>query len=254
MSLEGYAESVNNMNVLRGKISSLSPYALDKTLSVEGASADAKAVGDALENKVSYSDIVNDLVTLDTDKPLSAAQGVALKSFINELIGTSEVMGEGIANAQSTADNAQTAAFNAQATADTAATTAEEAQFAATAAQEAAEEAKESVKDIAASTLSVTTESIGAEKKRLQFTDAPCYIASFADDTTYANFPYRGAIDLNGVSADMTPEVVFGIADAMSGNYAPVAACYNGGVFIYAAEKPSNDFTIPTIICWKAVG
>lgn len=100
----------------------------------------------------------------------------------------------------------------------------------------------------------ISAESIGAEKKRLQFTDAPCYIASFSDDTTYADFPYRGAVDLAGVSADMTPEVVFDIADAMSGSYAPVASCYNGGVFIYAAEKPSDDFTIPTIICWKAVG
>ena len=254
MSLEGYAEAPNNLNVLRGKIANLSPYALDKTLSVEGAGAESKAVGDALAKKVNISDIVNDLATLDTDKPLSAAQGVALKSFINELIGTSEVRGENITTAQATADNAQTAAFNAQATADTAATAAEEAQFSATAAQEAAEAAAESVKDVSASLSGVTVASIGAEPKRLQFTDTPCYIASFTDDTTYSGFPYRGTINLVGVTADMTPEVVFGITDAMSGAYAPVAACYNGGVYIYATAKPSNDFTIPTIICWKAVG
>lgn len=253
MSLEGYAEAVNNLNVLRGKISNLSPYALDKTLSAEGVSADAKAVGDALEKKVSYSDIVNDLVTLDTDKPLSAAQGVALMQYVNDLIGTSEVMGESITTAQSTADNAQTAAFNAQATADTAATTAEEAQFAATAAQEAAEAAAESVKDVSTSLSGVTVASIGAEPKRLQFTDTPCYIASFTDDTTYADFPYRADVALSNVTADMTPEVVFCVADAMSGAYAPVAQAYDGGIYIYATAVPSDDFVIPTIICWKAV-
>ena len=45
-----------------------------------------KALIDAITtSKVSVADIVNDLVTNVTDKPLSAAQGVALKSLIDEL-------------------------------------------------------------------------------------------------------------------------------------------------------------------------
>ena len=49
----------------------------------------------------------------------------------------------------------------------------------------------------------------------------------------------------------MIPEVVLGVADAIDGNFAPVAATYNGGVYLYAASAPESAITIPTIICWK---
>ena len=50
MSLTGSAQT-SNLNVLRGKISKVSPYAIDTSLTEEGAAADAKATGDAI-NKV----------------------------------------------------------------------------------------------------------------------------------------------------------------------------------------------------------
>ena len=49
----------------------------------------------------------------------------------------------------------------------------------------------------------------------------------------------------------MIPEVIFSMADAISGNFAPVAESYNGGVYLYAADKPEGNIVIPTIICWK---
>lgn len=85
MSVTGSASPVNNLQVLRGKISSLSPYALDQTLSVFGAAAEASAVGEALSDKVSYDDMVDDLETEETAKPLAARQGVVLKNQINEV-------------------------------------------------------------------------------------------------------------------------------------------------------------------------
>lgn len=95
---------------------------------------------------------------------------------------------------------------------------------------------------------------IGAEAVRLQFTNKTVAASAFATNTTYADFGFRAAIALSGVTANMTPEVVFNAADATSGIFAPVAACYAGGIYIYASEKPSTTITIPTIICWKAVG
>ncbi len=89
---------------------------------------------------------------------------------------------------------------------------------------------------------------------RLQFTDTEVAAAAFVADTTYEDFPLRASVALAGVSAEMTPEVVLGVAEAMSGSYAPVSECYDGGVYIYASEAPEAAITIPTIICWKAVG
>ena len=118
MSVTGSASSTNNLKVLKGKISSLAPYAVDHTLSVEGSAAEAKAVGDALEKKVSFTDIVDNLNTNDAELPLSAKQGVELKKSINTLqVQTEEIINETQANvvtAQNTADRANTAAEDAQ--------------------------------------------------------------------------------------------------------------------------------------------
>ncbi len=129
MSVTGSASSTNNLNVLRGKISSLSPYALDQTLSVSGSAADAKAVGDALEKKVGFTDIVDNLNTNDPDLPLSAKQGVEIKKSFNELkvnveesvqnvTHTVNELSETVSGANNTASNAYNMAENALETAE----------------------------------------------------------------------------------------------------------------------------------------
>ena len=100
----------------------------------------------------------------------------------------------------------------------------------------------------------ITPESIGAEKQRLQFTNKTVAASAFVANTTYEDFPYRAAVELSGVTAAMVPEVVFGVGEATSGIFAPVAQAYDGGIYLYASEIPEADITIPTIICWKAVG
>lgn len=128
MSVTGSATSTN-LNVLKGKIRSLAPYAVDPSLSVEGAAADAKAVGDALDKKVSYADIVDNLTTSNTDKPLSAKQGVALRNSVDslrnevnlELINVEsdlETMRASVNGAENSASAAHDAAITAQDMAD----------------------------------------------------------------------------------------------------------------------------------------
>ncbi len=101
--------------------------------------------------------------------------------------------------------------------------------------------------------LGVTLGNLGAEAKRLQFTDTQVAVSAFAASTAYPAFPYQASVALSGVTAAMTPEVVFSPTDALSGNFAPVAAAFAGGVLLYAAAVPAAAVTIPTIICWKAV-
>ena len=89
------------------------------------------------------------------------------------------------------------------------------------------------------------------EIKKLLFTDTNVPVSAFVADSTYQDYPFRAAIALTGVLNSMIPEVVLGMADAIDGNFAPVAATYNGGVYLYAASAPESAITIPTIMCWK---
>ena len=91
----------------------------------------------------------------------------------------------------------------------------------------------------------------GVELKKLQFNNFSVSTSKFVANTTYEDYPFRAAVALEGVQSTMIPEVVFGIADAVGGNFAPVAESYNGGVYLYAADKPEGNTVIPTIICWK---
>jgi len=77
--------------------------------------------------------------------------------------------------------------------------------------------------------------------------------SAFVSNSTYADYPYRAAVALSGVLESMIPEVYFDVPQITSGIYAPVARAYNGGIYLYASEVPSANFTIPTIICWKGV-
>lgn len=78
------------------------------------------------------------------------------------------------------------------------------------------------------------------------------YTASMWEtNAAYADFPYRATVPLSGVTAAMLPQVIFDVAEATSGDYAPVEETYAGGVYIWAANVPEAAITIPTIICWR---
>ena len=47
----------------------------------------------------------------------------------------------------------------------------------------------------------------------------------------------------------MIPNVVFATSDSISGNYAPVAESYTGGIKIWCKETPTETLVIPTITC-----
>lgn len=89
------------------------------------------------------------------------------------------------------------------------------------------------------------------ELKKLMFEDTVVPTSAFASDSTYTDWPYRASVPLTGAISGMVPEVIFGMAEATSGSFAPVAESYNGGVYIYADSVPSASITIPTIILWR---
>lgn len=79
-------------------------------------------------------------------------------------------------------------------------------------------------------------------------------VSAWTADTTYDNFPFRAAIAITGCTADHKPDVTFSLADAMSGNFAPISETYAGGVYIYAAETPEAAVTVSTITLLKQKG
>ncbi len=90
------------------------------------------------------------------------------------------------------------------------------------------------------------------DKKVQAVTNASVPIAAWesSSDQSDVGFPYRAAVILNDVIGTinyMVPDVYFSAADAVSGNFSPVAKTYAGGVYIYAADKPTAAITIPTI-------
>lgn len=95
-------------------------------------------------------------------------------------------------------------------------------------------------------TTAFVNSSISAAIKK--FTNITVATTSWASDSTYTDFGYRASVPLTGVTASMMPDVVFDVEDGLSGNYAPVATSYAGGVYIYAADVPDSNITIPTIV------
>ena len=91
---------------------------------------------------------------------------------------------------------------------------------------------------------------LGAQAKRLTFTNKAVATSAWASDTTYTDYPYRAAVPCTGVTESMFVQVVLAPEDATGGNFAPVCRSYTGGVYLYAKATPEAEITIPTIVAW----
>lgn len=84
-------------------------------------------------------------------------------------------------------------------------------------------------------------------------TDISIPTSAWTSDDTYEEFPYRIAVLITGCTSAHKPDVTLSLADAVGGNFAPIAETYNGGVYIYAAAIPDAAMTIPNITLLKEV-
>lgn len=108
-----------------------------------------------------------------------------------------------------------------------------------------------SVLDSISKELSDLEAGTAVELKKLVFADTTVPVSAFVANSTYQDYPFRAAVTLANVIASMIPNVVYSVAALTDNNFAPVAECYNGGVYIYSDSKPTNPVAIDTIICWK---
>ena len=82
-----------------------------------------------------------------------------------------------------------------------------------------------------------------AQPKSLYFSEVSA--SSWTSDTTYAGYGYKCEIATIGVTDTMIPTVTFAHAEAVSGNYSPVALSGTGTITIYS--KVNTSITIPLI-------
>jgi hypothetical protein len=89
------------------------------------------------------------------------------------------------------------------------------------------------------------------DSKTLLFTAKGVATTDWTSDSTYSaqGYNFRAAVTCAGVTANHRPDIAFGAADAVGGNFAPVVDSYAGGVYIYAKTKPTATVTIPSIVC-----
>lgn len=98
---------------------------------------------------------------------------------------------------------------------------------------------------------SVTYEKLAPDAVRRRFENVSVPVASFVSDTTYADYPYRATVPLAGVIASMVPDVAFSVAALADCEFAPVAECYAGGIYIYASSTPTAVVLIDSVVCWR---
>lgn len=65
--------------------------------------------------------------------------------------------------------------------------------------------------------------------------------------TKSPDYPYTAPATIPGMTENYIPDVVFGITDAISGNYAPVCKSAADSVYIYAKEIPETEITLLTV-------
>lgn len=83
--------------------------------------------------------------------------------------------------------------------------------------------------------------------KTLLFENTIVAISDWNDNTEYSEYPYKASIACEGVTENHSPEVVFSMNDATSGNFAPICDSAQNVVYIWAIKKPESEITIPII-------
>jgi hypothetical protein len=84
-------------------------------------------------------------------------------------------------------------------------------------------------------------------------TNVSILTTAWASDATYEDFPFRAAVPVTGATAYHVPDIIPSPADIMTGNLAPFAETYAGGVYLYAKEEPEATVIIATLTLWPEV-
>ena len=94
----------------------------------------------------------------------------------------------------------------------------------------------------------ITLADIGAAAAPIAAVNVAVETGMWADDTTFAAYPYRAAVPVSGAKEGMYAYVSFDAAESDSGAYAKQTAAYEGGVYIYANALPAATITLLSVL------
>ena len=94
----------------------------------------------------------------------------------------------------------------------------------------------------------ITLADIGAAAAPIAAVNVAVETGMWADDTTFAAYPYRAAVPVSGAEEGMYAYVSFDAAESDSGAYAKQTAAYEGGVYIYANALPAATITLLSVL------
>lgn len=86
----------------------------------------------------------------------------------------------------------------------------------------------------------------GLENKVILVNDL--YPTTAQSDSTYADYPYRYDFEVTGLTSNDVVEVILSLADATSGNVAPITMSSEGLFSIYCKTDSSITDTINAVI------
>lgn len=170
---------------------------------------------------------------------------ISLGSITDDKISTDKLSGTSLKSKTVATENIADKAVTVNQLADSAVETEKIKDAAVTATKIAADAVQSS--QIKAS--AVTRSKLGADAAVLAFENVEIQPSSWQADETYAEYPFRAAVTLSGVTENFVPDIVLSPEDALSNVFAPIADSYSGGVYLYANEAPAGTITVPTVKC-----
>nr|DAF85720.1 MAG TPA: Receptor Binding Protein [Siphoviridae sp. ctWT735] len=100
---------------------------------------------------------------------------------------------------------------------------------------------------------SITYEKLASTAVRLRFQNVAVETSYVVENSTYAEYgyPYRAEVPLLNSTSTMRPDISYTPAQIESMDLTGPVETYDGGVYIYLAEAPTDVFIIPVIDLWR---
>lgn len=100
---------------------------------------------------------------------------------------------------------------------------------------------------------SVTYEKMASDAVRLRFQNVAVETSYVVENDTYAEYgySYRAEVPLLNATSTMRPDISYTPAQIERMDLTGPVETYDGGVYIYLAEAPTDAFIIPVIDLWR---